>query len=440
AYVNSPSLAGLEDKKAGVAAIIAQLAQQGRGESAITFRLRDWLLSRQRFWGCPIPIVHCPSCGEVPVPDDQLPVTLPDLRGAALVHKGTSPLAGPAAAEWRNVPCPRCGGDAERDTDTMDTFVDSSWYFFRYCSPNFEGGPFDPAEVKKWMPVAQYVGGVEHAILHLLYMRFFSKVLRDMGLVDFDEPMLSLMNQGQVINEGKAMSKSLGNGVDLGKQIDTYGVDAIRTTVVFAGPPEDDIDWADVSPASSLKFLQRAWRVADDVTSPLGADVTTGDVALRRVTHKSIAEITDLLNSRRFNVAVARIMELVNATRKTIDSGVGGGDAAVREAAEFTAQALSTVAPYLAEEMWELLGHAPSVANSRWPEADPSLLVTESVTMVVQIAGKIRGKFEVAPDITEDAAFALVMADAGVQRSLAGRPVAKVIARVPRMISLVPEG
>ena len=439
-YVNSGVLNGLDGKVAGVARITEQLEADGRGKSAITFRLRDWLLSRQRFWGCPIPIIHCPDCGDVPVPDDQLPVKLPDLRGAALVHKGTSPLAGPAAAEWRNVPCPRCGGDAERDTDTMDTFVDSSWYFFRYCSPNFEGGPFDPAEVKKWMPVAQYVGGVEHAILHLLYMRFFSKVLRDMGLVDFDEPMLSLMNQGQVINEGKAMSKSLGNGVDLGKQIDTYGVDAIRTTVVFAGPPEDDIDWADVSPASSLKFLQRAWRVADDVTSPLGADVTTGDVALRRVTHKSIAEITDLLNSRRFTVAVARIMDLVNATRKTIDSGVGGGDAAVREAAEFTAQALSTVAPYLAEEMWELLGHAPSVANSRWPEADPSLLVTESVTMVVQIAGKIRGKFEVAPDITEDAAFALVMADAGVQRSLAGRPVAKVIARVPRMISLVPEG
>jgi len=322
----------------------------------------------------------------------------------------------------------------------MDTFVDSSWYFFRYCSPGYDQGPFDPAEVKKWMPVAQYVGGVEHAILHLLYMRFFSKVLRDLGLVDFDEPMQRLMNQGQVINEGRAMSKSLGNGVDLGEQIDLFGVDAIRMTVVFAGPPEDDIDWADMSPASSLKFLQRAWRLADDVASPVGSDPTSGDVALRRVTHKTIAELTELLNSGRFNVAVARVMELVNATRKTIDTGVGAGDPAVREAVEFIAQSLSLVAPYLAEEMWETLGHAPSVANSVWPVADPALLVSESVTMVVQIAGKIRAKLEVAPDITEDAALELAMADAGVQRTLAGRPVAKVIARLPRMMSLVPQG
>jgi len=423
-----------------VARITEQLEADGRGKATVTFRLRDWLLSRQRFWGCPIPIIHCPSCGDVAVPDDQLPVTLPDLRGAALAPRGTSPLASPDAAEWRHVACPTCGGDAERDTDTMDTFVDSSWYFFRYCSPGYDQGPFDPAEVKKWMPVAQYVGGVEHAILHLLYMRFFSKVLRDLGLVDFDEPMQRLMNQGQVINEGRAMSKSLGNGVDLGEQIDLFGVDAIRMTVVFAGPPEDDIDWADMSPASSLKFLQRAWRLADDVASPVGSDPTSGDVALRRVTHKTIAELTELLNSGRFNVAVARVMELVNATRKTIDTGVGAGDPAVREAVEFIAQSLSLVAPYLAEEMWETLGHAPSVANSVWPVADPALLVSESVTMVVQIAGKIRAKLEVAPDITEDAALELAMADAGVQRTLAGRPVAKVIARLPRMMSLVPQG
>lgn len=439
-YVNSGVLDGIDGKAAGVARITEQLEADGRGKATVTFRLRDWLLSRQRFWGCPIPIIHCPSCGDVAVPDDQLPVTLPDLRGAALAPRGTSPLASPDAAEWRHVACPTCGGDAERDTDTMDTFVDSSWYFFRYCSPGYDQGPFDPAEVKKWMPVAQYVGGVEHAILHLLYMRFFSKVLRDLGLVDFDEPMQRLMNQGQVINEGRAMSKSLGNGVDLGEQIDLFGVDAIRMTVVFAGPPEDDIDWADMSPASSLKFLQRAWRLADDVASPVGSDPTSGDVALRRVTHKTIAELTELLNSGRFNVAVARVMELVNATRKTIDTGVGAGDPAVREAVEFIAQSLSLVAPYLAEEMWETLGHAPSVANSVWPVADPALLVSESVTMVVQIAGKIRAKLEVAPDITEDAALELAMADAGVQRTLAGRPVAKVIARLPRMMSLVPQG
>lgn len=436
AYVNSGPLTGLADKASGVARIIAQLEADGLGTGTIQYRLRDWLLSRQRFWGCPIPVVHCDACGEVPVPDDQLPVRLPDLRGAALAPKGTSPLA--AATDWVATTCPTCHGPAKRDTDTMDTFVDSSWYFFRYCSPGYDKGPFDPEDVRRWMPVAQYVGGVEHAILHLLYMRFFSKVLRDMGLVDFDEPMLRLLNQGQVINQGKAMSKSLGNGVDLGKQIDEYGVDAVRLTMVFAGPPEDDIDWADLSPASSLKFLQRAYRIASDVASPVNADVTAGDTALRKVTHKSIADVSMLIESGRFNVAVARIMELVNATRKAIDGAAGPADPAVREAATFVAQALSVVAPYVAEEMWEVLGHAPSVASSAWPVADPALTADDTVTMVVQIQGKIRAKIDVPAAIAEDEALALALADAGVQRSLDGREVAKVIARLPKMLSLVP--
>lgn len=435
-YVNSPGLVGYSDKESGIAAITAQLAQQGRGEKAVTFRLRDWLLSRQRFWGCPIPIIHCPSCGEVPVPDDQLPVTLPDLRGADLAPKGTSPLA--SATDWVNTSCPRCGGAARRDTDTMDTFVDSSWYFFRYCSPSYTDGPFDPAEVAKWMPVAQYVGGVEHAILHLLYSRFFTKVLADMGLVDFGEPFSRLMNQGQVINQGKAMSKSLGNGVDLGEQIDRYGVDAIRTTVVFAGPPEDDIDWADMSPGSSLKFLQRAYRLATDVSSAPGVDFATGDRNLRRATHKAVAEITDAMEGHRFNVVVARIMELVNATRKVIDSGAGSADAAVREAVEAITVTLSTVAPYVAEEMWELLGHQPSVANATWPIADPELLVAESVTCVVQVQGKVRAKLTVPPSILDEELTAIALADPGVQRALAGREVRQVIVRAPKLVSIVP--
>ncbi|MEZ5087941.1 MAG: leucine--tRNA ligase [Tessaracoccus sp.] len=436
AYLNSGLLNGLADKASGVAKITEQLEADGLGTGTVQFRLRDWLLSRQRFWGCPIPIVHCAACGEVPVPDDQLPVRLPDLRGAALAPKGTSPLA--SATEWVNTTCPSCGGAAQRDTDTMDTFVDSSWYFLRYCSPEFTDGPFDPEAVRRWMPVDQYVGGVEHAILHLLYMRFFSKVLRDLGMLDFDEPMRRLLNQGQVINQGKAMSKSLGNGVDLGKQIDEFGVDAVRLTVVFAGPPEDDIDWADVSPASSLKFLQRAYRIASEVTSPVGADFSTGDAGLRKATHKAIAEISTLIDSGRFNVAVARVMELVNAARKAIDTGAGPADPAVREAAGFIAQALSLVAPYVAEEMWEALGYEPSVANSTWPTADESLMREEAVTMVVQIQGKIRAKLEVSPDVTEDTALELALADAGVQRSLAGREVIKVIARLPKMLSLVP--
>ena len=288
------------------------------------------------------------------------------------------------------------------------------------------------------MPVAQYVGGVEHAILHLLYMRFFTKVLRDMGMLHFDEPMLRLLNQGQVINRGKAMSKSLGNGVDLGEQLDEYGVDAVRLTMVFAGPPEDDIDWAELSPSSSLKFLQRAHRLAGDVTSAVGVDFGSGDRDLRHITHKTISECTQLVESGRFNVVVARIMELVNATRKAIDQGPGAGDPAVREATLFVAQALSLVAPYVAEEMWERLGMAPSIANSSWPVPQEDLLTEESVTMVVQIQGKIRGKIDVPPDITEEAALELALADPGVVRTLNGRELVKVIARLPKMLSLVP--
>ena len=435
-YVSSPALEGLGDKRAGVAAMNRKLEAEGTGHAAITFRLRDWLLSRQRYWGAPIPIVHCPQHGEVAVPDDQLPVRLPDLRGAALAPKGTSPLA--SVTDWVTTTCPTCGGRATRDADTMDTFVDSSWYFFRYCSANDDTRAFDLAEVEKWMPVDQYVGGVEHAILHLLYSRFFTKVLHDLGMISFTEPFSRLMNQGQVINEGKAMSKSLGNGVDLGAQIDRFGVDAIRTTVVFAGPPEDDIDWADVSPSATVRFLQRAWRVALDVASPPATDPTGGDPSLRHTSHKIMGEVGDLLDARRFNVVVARLMELVNATRKAIDTGCGPADPAVREAAEFTAIGLSLVAPYLAEEMWEQLGHAPSVANAAWPVVDPTLRADETVTLVVQVQGKVRAKLEVPVGITEAEATAAALADANVERALAGRAVRQVIVRLPKMVSIVP--
>lgn len=438
-YVNSASdgfsLDGLTDKAAGIAAIVERLEADGRGAGAVNFRLRDWLLSRQRFWGAPIPIVHCADCGEVPVPDDQLPVVLPDLRGADLKPKGTSPLA--AAEDWVNVPCPKCGQDAKRDSDTMDTFVDSSWYFLRYCSPHYTDGPFDPEAVRRWMPAHQYVGGVEHAILHLLYSRFFTKVLHDMGMLDFEEPFQALMNQGQVINGGKAMSKSLGNGVNLGDTIDEYGVDAVRLTMVFAGPPEDDIDWADLSPAGSLKFLQRAWRLSGDVTSEPGTSAEGGDVALRKVTHKTVHDAEGLIDSHRFNVMVARIMELVNATRKAIDTGCGPGDPAVREAAEAVAILLSLVAPYTAEEMWSRLGHEPTVARAGWPAVDEALLVEDSVTAIVQVQGKLRAKLEVSPDISEADLEALALADEAVQRSLDGKTVRKVIVRAPKLVNIV---
>ena len=299
----------------------------------------------------------------MPVPEDQLPVELPELRGADLKPKGVSPLA--AADEWVNVDCPQCGGPAKRDSDTMDTFVDSSWYMFRFVSPNDDTQAFDPALANAWMPCDIYVGGVEHAVLHLLYARFFTKVLADMGLIDFREPFSAQLNQGDVINQGKKMSKSLGNGVSLGDQLREFGVDAVRLTLVFAGPPEDDIDWADMSPAGSLRFLQRAWRLSGDVTSSPGSDPATGDATLRTVTHRTVHEAAALVEGYRFNVMVARVMELVNATRKAIDSGVGGSDPAVREAAEAVAVLLSLVAPYTAEEMWERLGHGPDRRERR---------------------------------------------------------------------------
>jgi leucyl-tRNA synthetase len=432
--VNSGPLDGLTKTEA-IAKIIELLEVEGRGTGAINFRLRDWLLSRQRYWGTPIPIIHCPDCGEVPVPDEQLPVTLPDLRGEALAPKGVSPLA--SATDWVNVECPKCGGAAKRDTDTMDTFVDSSWYYLRYCSPGYTEGPFDVEQVRKWGPIDQYVGGVEHAVLHLLYSRFFTKVLHDMGMVDFTEPFLRLLNQGQVINGGKAMSKSLGNGVDLGQQIDDYGVDAVRLTMVFAGPPEDDIDWADLSPGSSQKFLARAFRVMDEVASEPGVAVEGGDLGLRKVTHHTIDEVTKLVESNRFNVAVARMMELTSAARKAIDSGPGAADPAVREAAESLAVMLSLVAPYTAEEGWERLGHTGSVAFAGWPSADPALLVQESVTCVVQVAGKVRDRLEVSPGISEDELRSLALASEKVASYLNGTP-RNVIVRAPKLVNIVP--
>ncbi len=433
--VNSGPLDGLT-KDDAIARIIELLEAERLGEGAVNYRLRDWLVSRQRFWGAPIPIVHCPDCGEVPVPEDQLPVRLPDLRGHDLAPRGVSPLA--AATDWVNTQCPKCDGPAKRDSDTMDTFVDSSWYFLRYCSPDRDDVAFDVDDVKEWMPVAMYTGGVEHAILHTLYSRFVTKVLHDMGLVDFVEPFAAHMNQGQVINQGRAMSKSLGNGVDLGEQIDTYGVDAVRLTMVFAGPIVADIDWADVSPSGSMKFLSRAWRLAGDVTSSLDVDTSTGDVELRKVTHRTVHDVTELIESYRYNVAVARIMELVNAARKAIDSGCGPDDAAVREAVEYTALMLSLFAPYTAEEMWSRLGHEPTVALAGWPKVEAELLVQESVTCVVQVAGKVRSRLQVPPSIDDDKLRDLALQDAAVQRALDGREVRNVVVRAPKLVNVVP--
>ena len=435
--VNSGPIDGLPKSQA-IEAITEMLADRGLGRAAVSYRLRDWLVSRQRFWGAPIPIVYCDGCGEVPVPDEQLPVELPDLRGQDLAPKGVSPLA--AVTDWVSTECPKCGGPARRDTDTMDTFVDSSWYFLRYCSPHYEHGPFEVEAVRRWCPVDLYVGGVEHAILHLLYSRFFVKVLHDMGMLDFTEPFTRLINQGQVINQGKSMSKSLGNGVDLGEQLAAHGVDAIRLTMVFASPPEDDIDWADMNPEASVKFLGRASRLAVEAgLAPSGQAAGSGDLELRKVTHRTIDEVTRLVEAARLNVAVARLMELASAARRAVDSGPGAADPAVREAAETLTVLLSLFAPYTAEECWELLGHQPSVAMAGWPAADPELLVQDKVTCVVQVSGKVRDRLEVPPGIGEDELRALALAAPGVTRSLAGRGVRKVIVRPPKLVNIVPQ-
>ncbi len=432
--VNSSALNGL-NKADAIAAINSQLEKDGLGKSARNYRLRDWLVSRQRYWGTPIPIIHCPSCGEVPVPVVQLPLTLPDAKGLDLKPKGTSPLG--AATDWVNVACPKCGAASKRDTDTMDTFVDSSWYYLRYPSSTVHDQPFLKKDIETWLPVDQYVGGVTHAILHLLYSRFFTKVLSDMGMVNFNEPFTRLLNQGMVVMDGSAMSKSRGNLVALSDELEKHGVDAIRLSMVFAGPPEDDVDWSDVSPSGSVKFLTRAWRLSGDVTSAPGADFSKGDVSLRKATHKALNDAGFAVESFRFNVAVARVMELVNATRKAIDSGCGPADPAVREAVEAIAIMVSLVAPFTAEEMWERLGHKPAVALAGWPAVDPKLLVADSVEAVIQINGKIKERIDVSPTITDAELEALALAHPTIVAELGANAPKKVIARAPKLVNIV---
>ncbi len=431
--INSDELNGLKTKQA-IEKAIEIVESKGVGKRAKSFRLRDWLISRQRYWGTPIPIVHCGECGEVPVPQDQLPVELPDSSGLDLSPKGTSPLG--AASEWVNVDCPKCGKPAKRDSDTMDTFVDSSWYFLRYLNPNSSEFAFDPEQAKVWAPVDQYVGGVTHAILHLLYARFFTKVLHDMGLVSFEEPFTRLLNQGMVLMNGSAMSKSRGNLVRLSEQLDEHGVDAIRLTMAFAGPPEDDIDWADVSPGASAKFLARAWRIAKDVTSEPGVDVTTGDKDVRRATHSFLTQFGEAIESFKFNVGVAKAMELTNALRKAIDSGVGAGDPAVREGAEELSKALSLFAPYTAEDMWSLLGHDPSVALAQFRTADASLTQVSTITAIAQVDGKVRDRFEVSVEISEEELRALALGSDLVKKAIGEKQLAAVIVRAPKLVNI----
>lgn len=435
--INSGALNGLSKRNA-IARAIEQLQASGTGRAAKNYRLRDWLISRQRFWGTPIPMLHAEDGRIIPVPEDQLPVTLPSVEGLDLKPKGASPLG--AAESWVRTVDAASGDPVLRDPDTMDTFVDSSWYFLRFLSPNSDTVAFDPAQADRWAPVDSYIGGVEHAILHLLYARFITKVLFDMGLIDFTEPFSNLINQGMVLLDGAKMSKSKGNLVLFEEELDAYGADALRVGLAFAGPVEDDKDWADVSTTGAQKFLARALRIAGEVSSAVDVVFDGGDAALRRATHKLLSEAPALVEQTKFNVLVARLMELVNITRKTIDGPAGAADPAVREAAETIAVMLDLIAPHTAEEMWEILGHEPSVGLVTWRSANPALLVEDTVTAVVQIGGKVRAQLEVSARIGEAELESLARADERVIRAIGDREIVKVIVRAPKIVSIVVKG
>jgi leucyl-tRNA synthetase len=430
--VNSGPFDGTRSPES-ISRVVEWLEEQGIGTGAVTFRLRDWLISRQRYWGAPIPIIHCPVHGEVPVPDDQLPVELPE--DVDFLPGGESPLARNEA--FVNATCPIGGEAAMRDTDTMDTFVDSSWYYFRYCSPQDDAAPFDRDAVERWMPVDQYVGGVEHAILHLLYSRFFTKVLFDMGMVSFTEPMLRLMNQGQVIYDGASMSKTKGNIVEPMPLVERWGADSMRLAILFAGPFEDDIDWKLIAPDPERRPGVTAWlnRVFAVVAEAAERDAPDPE-SLRRLTHRTIRAVTDDMERFRFNVAISKLQVLSNEVRAALDAGDGA-----REAASALTLMLAPLAPFAAEELWrEVLGNEASVHVAMWPSFDEELAREERVTLVVQVDGKVRDRIEVDAGADEDTCRELALGSEKVRAALDGREVAKTFVRPPRLVNLVTAG
>jgi leucyl-tRNA synthetase len=416
--------------------ITDDLRERGLGDHAINYRLRDWLISRQRYWGAPIPIVHCDACGTVPVPEDQLPVRLPPVDEVDL-GSGEAPLA--TAEAFVNTTCPRCDGPARRDTDTMDTFVDSSWYYIRYCSPNRDDVAFATDAVARWMPVDQYTGGIEHAILHLLYSRFFVKALHDLGHVGFVEPFMRLKSQGSVIMDGAAMSKSRGNLVEPRGILEEYGADTLRTTMLFAGPIEDDVDWADVSTVGMFKWLSRLARLTDEhiAADPSGsaADPSAAE-DLRRATHRTIRDVTADYEAFKYNTALAKLMTLTNEVSAALrERGVRGGE--VQHALEVIQIMLSPIAPHIAEELWHRLGHSDFVAVQRWPEFDAALLIEKTLQIPVQVDGRVRDTVTMSAGSSQDDVVAVARQAGNVARHLSGRTLVKVIWVPDRLLNLV---
>jgi leucyl-tRNA synthetase len=410
--------------------------------------LKDWGISRQRYWGAPIPIIYCENCGMQPAPAADLPITLP--LDAEISGEGGSPLA--KLASFVHTTCPVCQGPARREIDTMDTFVESSWYFLRYCCPDFQAGILDRERVNYWMPVDQYIGGIEHAVLHLLYARFFTKVLRDLGHVGVDEPFTRLLTQGMVLLDGAKMSKSKGNVVDPDEMIRAYGADTTRLFCLFAAPPERDLEWSDQGVAGSFRFLNRVWSLVRELWEPLrqaepfrgeGGQLPPSLRSLRQKVHQTIHRVTSDIEARfHFNTAIAAMMELVNELYKSREEQAEDlqdqlAASVWREAIETLILLLSPMVPHLAEELWRHLGHASSVYLEPWPQADAAALAAETRLVIIQVNGKLRSKIEVAVDAGDAQIEELALADARIQEFLQGKPVKKVVVARQKLVNIV---
>jgi len=410
----------------GKRAIVEWLREQGKGAPAVSYRLRDWSMSRQRYWGCPIPIIHCDTCGVVPVPDDDLPVLLPEIDDYA--PKGKPPLA--SNEEWLYVPCPRCGKQGRREADTLDTFVDSSWYFLRYVDPHNDQAPFERRLVDYWCPVSQYIGGIDHTTGHLLYSRFFVRVLNEMGLVGFREPFTRLFHQGWLQMGGSKMSKSRGNVEGPDPLVEEYGADAVRLYILFMGPADQDMEWTDAGIEGIARFLRRLWRVIHDAAERAPA-AGPGDTPLARKAHATIAKVSDDIERRfQFHTPISAVMELVNELAKDTSA------ADARFAAETAVSLIQPYAPHVAEELWQALGHA-RLWEQPWPEADPTLLERDTFELVVQVNGRVRDRFEVEAGLAEDELVARALQSERVQAHVDGKQVRKTVVVPGKLVNLV---
>jgi leucyl-tRNA synthetase len=435
-YGVGPRFDGMSEGKETIRAFIDWMEQEGFGRSKVTYRLRDWLISRQRYWGTPIPVVYCDACGMVPVPEGDLPVELP--YAVALTGREGNPLA--RTEGFVRVACPSCGGDARRETDTMDTFVDSSWYYLRYLSAHDDARIFDPERAARWCPVDQYIGGIEHAILHLLYARFVCKVLHDFGLVPFEEPFTNLFNQGMITRYApesgrvEKMSKSRGNTVSPDDLIEEMGADTERVYTLFLGPPEEEVEWSDEAVTGAYRFLNRLWRAAQAVEN--APATAPADDDLERLRHETIKRVSDDMARFKFNTTVAALMELLNGLTRALEEKTASR-ASCEAALETLIQLLHPIAPHVTEELWERRGHLGSLLESSWPEYDEARLVRDRITIVVQVDGKLRDRLEVDADAPEKEIRELALASEGVQRHLEDAEVARAIYVPGRLINVV---